>query len=134
MQNVGANHGIYKIMYYCAPSTVVDNKLLGGSRYSEAGFAAAYYYLGSIGAIIFSVVMGVIIGTLQNRLIKDIVNERYFRAMLLLRLYLSAQTGLSMFLFMNFGDIISIFSYLILIISSSNVYYITIKQKEIIRI
>lgn len=132
-ENVGANYGIYKVMYLCAPKSVIDSKLSGGSRYAESGFAAAYYYLGSLGCFLHAVVMGLIISWTLNDLIKSVKNERYFRAMLLIRLYASAQTAFSMFLFHNYVDIVSLISYFILFATYRKGFVFHLWKKEKIK-
>lgn len=133
-ENIGSNYGIYKIMYLCAPKSVVDSKLSGGSRYTEAGFAAANYYLSVPGCILFAVVMGLIICKILNGFIDAISAERYFRALLFLRLYVISQTALSMFIFSGYFDIVSIFSYLFFTLSGKRARIINIGGKFKIKI
>lgn len=130
--NVGSNYGIYKMMYYCAPASVVNGKLAGGSRYTEAGFAAAYYYMGFTGCVLFATIMALLVSSILTELIKMIRAGRYFRALLLLRLFLISRTSLSMFLFNSFFDWISISSYVILIISHRRLLQIKTKRRSVV--
>ncbi len=133
-ENIGSNYGIYKIMYLSAPKSVIDSKLSGGSRYTEAGFAAANYYLSVPGCILFAVVTGLIICKILNGFIDAISEERYFRALLFLRLYVISQTALSMFIFSGYFDIVSILSYIFLALSGKKVRILNIGERVKVKI
>lgn len=108
--NVGSNNGIYKMMYFTAPQSVVDSKLARGSRYSGGGFATAYYYGGVLGVMLFSCVSAFLISLITNALIRAFRDKRIIDAFLLLRLFLLSQVTLGMFLFSVFFEPITILS------------------------
>lgn len=108
--NVGSNNGIYKMMYFTAPQSVVDSKLARGSRYSGGGFATAYYYGGVLGVTLFSCVSGLLISLITNALVRAFRDKRIIDAFLLLRLFLLSQITLGMFLFSVFLEPITILS------------------------
>jgi len=112
-ENVGANYGIYKIMYLTAPKTTIDNKLSSGSRYTEGGYPAAYYYFGAWGVIGFSVVMALLMGTIDGFLIKCVRRGWWIEAVLLVRIHGFAYGALSMFTFQNFFTRTSILTYVL---------------------
>lgn len=113
--NVGARHGIYNIMYYTSPKSIIDAKLATGSRYTEAGFAAAYYYFGIPGTTLFAVVGGLLAGVSVNLLLSYLQMNQFIRAFLCLRLYFMTADMMSNFLFAGFFSIVSIITYLLLI-------------------
>ncbi len=121
--NVGSNNGIYKIMYLCAPKEQVDSKLSTGSRYTEAGFATIYYYFGTMGVILFSCIMGGIVAATINAFIRALNNGDYVKALIFLRFFLLERSLVTMFIFNNFVGIISIASYL---------YLLLMKRKKIL--
>lgn len=131
---VGANNGIYKIMYLCAPEAVVTNKLASGSRYSEAGYALMYYYFGVPGLIIYSILFGIIISGVIRMFINALQTEDYIKAMIYVRFFMLTRTAFSMFTFGDFLDIISILSYAYLIfahVRSSRIkYHVKINMRE----
>lgn len=96
--NVGSNYGIYKIMYYVAPQSLVDAKLARGSRYTSAGFAAAYYYGGFFGTIAFSIVLVFLIALITNGIIRALRSDKLITSILLFRLFTLSQIFFSMFL------------------------------------
>lgn len=114
-ESVGASNGIYRIMYLCAPQYMVDAKLATGSRYTEAGYASAYYYFGALGAILFSVIFGLIFALMMNSFLKALNNKDYIKAMIILRFFLIGRGSLSLFIFLDYFDVISLISYLYLI-------------------
>lgn len=114
--NIGSSNGIYKIMYFCAPRSVVDYKLSTGSRYTEAGFASMYYYFGIFGVIIFAIICGIVFSSTLNSFIKALNNTDYIKALILLRLFMFERTFITMFTFNDFLDVISILSYIYLIL------------------
>lgn len=115
LDNVGANYGIYKMMYLCLPANVVDNYLKAGYRYTEAGFATMIYYFGMIGPIIYAIVMGVSFGWLVNKLCKAISNRDFIRIYIYIRFILLATTSFSMFIFKPFFTVAQFILYLYLI-------------------
>ncbi len=98
-QSVGEMHGIYRIMYQSAPSSQVDSKLSTGSVYTEAGFACAYYYFGLFGVALFAILMGLLIASIVNGLLRALRDANLIRALVLLRLNTVVLSVMSMFLF-----------------------------------
>lgn len=130
--NVGSDNGIYKIMYLCAPKNQVDFKLATGSRYSEAGYATMYYYFGKIGVIMFSCIMGMLIAVTINFIIRALNRGDYIKTLILLRFFLLERGSISMFLFNDFVGIISIISYVYLLLMKGK--KIVINKKDGIRL
>lgn len=114
---IGANHGIYKIMYLNAPSYIVDSKLSTGSRYTEAGFACAFYYGSYLGLFLFAGLMAFVVTIIQNGLIYALVWERLISALIWVRFYFFIRTSLSMFLFSPFFTPASILCIIYLVLS-----------------
>lgn len=112
--NVGSKYGIYKIMYYCAPESYVDNKLMSGSRYSEAGYAAAYYYAGFWGPIIYATLMALLISAFTNLFIKTVTARSVIFSLLSIRLLKILSTVSSMFIFSELIEPVSLLSYFLL--------------------
>lgn len=132
-ENVGANNGIYQIMYYTAPKYVIDDKISRGARYTEAGFAAAYYYLGILGVALFASIMGILEAFLTNKLLKAISEGRIISIILYGRLFNIARTAFSMFEFRSFLDFESIASYVYLVLFEkvkSTVFIKGIKKRK----
>lgn len=116
-QNVGSHNGIYGIMYATAPKATIDAKLATGSQYTEAGYAAAYYYFGPVGAVLFSVIMGLIVAVFTNGLIRAVAHDSPITACVYTRFLVISMTALSMFLFIGFFDFLSILSFAYLLIT-----------------
>lgn len=123
-ENVGSQYGIYKIMYYVAPHTQIDNKLRSGSRYTETGFAAAYYYLGTIGCILFAVLGAVLTSFFVNSFLFHLRYNQWIRAFIHFRLYGFAQDMISMFIFFSFFGKVSVLCYIILFICKKKIFRI----------
>lgn len=68
--NLTSNYGLYKIMYLCAPSWIVEMYLSNGTTFAEFGYALAYYYAGIFGALVLSLLSGLGIALTTNALIK----------------------------------------------------------------
>ena len=100
--SIGAQHGIYGVMYRSASSSVVNAKLSTGARYTEAGYAVAYYCFGSAGPVMFSLVMGLLIALVMNALLRTLIAGNIVESFILLRLNGFLQTGLCMGLFSQF--------------------------------
>lgn len=65
--NVRADYGIYKIMYYASDDpAVIDRKLASGSRYSEAAYALMLYCFGPIGPCLLSFAGALMVGLVVN--------------------------------------------------------------------
>jgi hypothetical protein len=116
-ENIGSHNGIYGIMYLTTPSTIVDKKLSSGSRYTEGGYAAVFYYFGVLGVVLFSIIMGIAVGLIQNAALRAIQGKKLVDCYIQLRFVSLIKTALSMFLFSSFLGIISIICYGILIIA-----------------
>lgn len=116
-KGTGLNFGIYKIMYLCAPSWMVTDKLATGSRYTQAGYACAYYYFGIVGAIVFSIFYAYLFCHILNKFIFNLRNRDYIAALIFLRFYFISETAFSMFLFDDYFDILSILSYMYIVYS-----------------
>lgn len=114
-ENVGANYGIYNLMYLLAPKQKVDYKIMAGSRYTEATFGSILYYFGISGLLITCLIIAFITTKLTNAAIKAIRSEQIIKAMLLLRLYLAFRVAVTIFVFYDFLDLISIITYIYLI-------------------
>ena len=123
-ENVGSKNGIYRIMYLCAPEYVVNNKLMTGSRYTEAGHASAYYYFGTIGAVFFSIIMGFLFALIINSFLKALNYKEYIKSMIILRFFTFTRIAVSMFVFLDFFDFISIASYLYLLLMWNRKLYV----------
>lgn len=115
--NIASKNGIYRIMHLTAPASRVNFKLSTGSVYTEAGFASAYYYFGVFGNILFSIVMGIIIAGTLNGFIRALNSQDIIKMLILLRLFQLERTAMSMFLFYDLFDPISILSYVLLLVS-----------------
>ena len=102
-------------MYLCDPEEVVTNKLVSGSRYSEAGYAVMYYYFGVLGVIFYSILIGLVFSGIMKALINALQTEDYIKAMIYMRFFMLIRAAFSMFTFGEFLDIISILSYAYLI-------------------
>lgn len=102
VENVGAHYGIYKMMYLSAPNDYVNRYLSAGYRYTEAGFAVAYYYLGMLGPLIYAVIMGWFFAFVTNAILIAINKRQIFRIFLHLRFWLYGTTAFSMFIFSAF--------------------------------
>lgn len=124
---LGADTGIYKIMYLCAPKSIIDAKLETGSRYTEAGMAAAYYYFGMYGVLIFAILMGIMFSITVNAIIRSIYVGNIIVAFLLLRLMNIELTSISMFTFVDLFKPISLLSYFYILYMWNKVPYISLK-------
>jgi len=121
-ENVGSKYGIYKMMYYTTPKTQVDAKLNSGSRYTEAGFPAAYYYFGIPGCISFAVIGGFLTSVFVNYFLYYLRFNQFIRAFIHLRLYTNMTVLMSMFIFSPYFNKTSIVSYLILLIGHNKIF------------
>ena len=128
-ENVGSQYGIYKIMYYTAPKTQIDAKLDSGSRYTEAGFPAAYYYFGIPGCIAFAVIGGILTSVFVNYFLYYLRYNQFVRAFIHLRLYTNMTVFMSMFIFFPFFNKTSALSYLILLLGRNKIF--TFEKEQI---
>lgn len=129
--NIGSQNGIYRIMYLTAPTSRVNLKLSTGAVYTEAGFASAYYYMGALGNIIYAVVMGIIIAATLNGFIRALNRQDIIKMLILLRLFQFERTAMSMFLFYDLLDPISIVSYILLLISYGRNFAIVFERGKV---
>lgn len=111
---VGSRNGIYLAMYLSAPTSVIDVKLAGGSRYSEAGFACAYYYFGAPGVVLFAVFCALLIVAFTNGFLNTLRYGEFLGSLIQARFIFNARVALSMFLFSQFLTALSLicFGYL----------------------
>ncbi|WP_206214624.1 DUF6418 domain-containing protein [Adlercreutzia sp. ZJ242] len=113
--HVGSSQGLYMIMYLTAPQGVVNTKLATSSSYTEGGYAAAYYYFGSIGPVLFSILIALLITFFLNSCLRALAKSRLIDAVVYLRLVFMTITLMSMFHLGLFGPISLIcYAYLIL--------------------
>ena len=115
--NVDANYGIYKIMYYCGNPHYISYKLGAGSRFTEAGYASAYYYFGAVGCIVFAILYAIILSTTVKAIIRALQKGKVIRIAILARLYTIERISYSMFTFMDYLDELSFISYIYLAFS-----------------
>lgn len=115
-ESVGANYGIYKVMYLTAPESIVDGKLASGSAYSDASHAIVYYYFGSFGTIIFSCFAGFLIWLITNCFVKSANLGRVVELIIFYRFYFCLLRFVGSFSLVQFFDPLSILSYVYLII------------------
>jgi len=104
---VGAQDGMWGIMYLTAPNEVVTNKILTGSSYTECGHAAMYRYFGGIGVILFDIILGLIISLIGNCLLWAVRRGRVIDTLLLAKLFVASWVVLSQFAFSGLvtGDV-----------------------------
>lgn len=131
--NIGSSNGIYRIMYYCAPKSLVDYKLSTGSLYTEAGFASMYYYFGIPGVIFFAVFCGIIFSLTIIFFIKTLNKKDYIKALIIIRFFILERTFISMFLYNDFYDLLSILSFIYLIIMARKKFQISNNGLRIIK-
>ena len=127
--NIGANYGIFKIMYYTTPRTTVDNKLRTGSAYTSSGFASAYYYMGMLGCILFAVLCGVLLSLVVNYFLYYLKYNQFIRAFILYKLYTNTIVLLSAFTIFPFFNKTSMIGYIILIICHNK--FFTYKKMQL---
>lgn len=131
--NIGSNNGIYKIMYYCAPKSLIDFKLSTGSLYTEAGFATMYYYFGVPGVVFFAIFCGIIFSLTINAVIKALNEKDYIKVFILIRFFMIERTFISTFIYNDFYDLLSILSYIYLLVMIKKKFAVYNKGIRIIR-
>lgn len=109
---LGAKYGIYNIMYLCAPKQRVDGVILYGSRYTEAGYASAYYYFGIIGCILFAMIVARLIVLVTNAVATSTRNNNLLGMFFMIRMFFIICTAWQMFLFRDFITGTSIITYI----------------------
>lgn len=115
---VGAQYGIYKIMYLNAPSDLVNAKLTSGSRYTEAAYPSAYYYFGPIGTLAFSVLTALITVYLVNLMISVMHGREILSSLACFVIWRAWCTFRSMVLLSSLFDPTVLFSFLIVLLFS----------------
>ncbi len=114
--SVGADYGIYGVMYRTVPQLYVDRYLSGGARYTEAGSASFLYSFGFLGPFIFALVMGCLAFAIQNGVVLMVSHGNIVGSILVYRLFVLLCTALSMATFGQFFSGVSIVSYAILVL------------------
>lgn len=115
--NVGAQYGIYKIMYLVAPASQVNAHLTAGARYTEGGYASAYYYFGALGPVMFAVIMAVFAMLVVNLLLWSVVNIRVVSAAVLVRLLALTRVAQGMATFSGLIEPLSLLSYCVVAVA-----------------
>jgi len=115
---VGAQYGIYKIMYLNAPSDVVNAKLMSGSRYTEAAYPSTYYYFGPIGTLAFSVLTAFITVYLVNLMISVMHGREFISSLACFVIWRAWCTFRSMVLLSSLFDPTVLISFLIVLLFS----------------
>lgn len=108
------DYGIYKIMRLTAPDSIVNQKFAQGVRYSSCGSAAAYYYGGIAGLLLFNIIMGLSIGLSTVMILSAFSNGWLLESLISFRLFQLLLTGLSMFLFNELFSPIYILCWIVL--------------------
>lgn len=114
---IDAKYGIYNIMYLCAPKWKIDSFILYGSRYTEAGYASAFYYFGLIGCILFAAVIAYVIVQITNMIVNSVRSSQLLGMILTIRMFYILCTAWQMFLFGDLFTGTSIITYIWLIIA-----------------
>lgn len=112
---VGARHGIYGIMYLCAPQDVIDAKLARGSTYTAVGHAVMLSYFGSVGCVAYSLAAAALVAAVTRGLTHPVDDWQVFSIVLWGRLYFLVSSAFSMFDFAAFVSAFSLASYAVLI-------------------
>ena len=127
---LGAKFGIYNIMYICAPKQRIDNVIQYGSRYTEAGYASAYYYFGIIGCLLFAAIIARLVVAVTNAVVTSTKNNSLLGMFFMIRMFFIICTAWQMFLFRDFITGTSIITYIWLCFSKGE-KKITIKNGRI---
>ena len=101
-------------MYLCGKQSYIDFKIGAGSRFSEAGYATAFYYLRTLGCVLYSITNALIIAKTLDAFIGAVGKRYWIEIALLARLYTLERAAFSMATFGSFIDGVSILSYLLL--------------------
>ena len=101
-ENIGAQNGIYGMMYLSAPASVVDAKLSTGSRYTEAGFACSYYYFGPFGVIAYGAITGLLAVFVVNGVLNALSRGEFLSTVIQVRFFALLRTARTMFIFSQF--------------------------------
>ena len=123
---LGAKFGIYNIMYICAPKQRIDSVIQYGSRYTEAGYASAYYYFGIIGCVFFAAIIARLIVSVTNAVVTSTKNNSLLGMFFMIRMFFIICTAWQMFLFKDFFTGTSVITYIWLCIPNR-------KKKTIIK-
>ena len=115
-ENVGASYGIYNIMYLCTPKPKADHDIsILNTRYTEAGYASAYYILGVPGAVLFGIFCAAFFAVTINHFLHYLKSNKLMEAILILRIYFLGTTMYSMFTFNQYRSLFTIASILFLL-------------------
>lgn len=114
-ENIGANYGIYNVMYLTSSKNIVNAMLKSGYRYSQAGYAAMYYYFGYIGPILYSLIFGFITAKTTNRLIKALDSGLIIETFIYIRLLIFTYSAFANFIFNFYFSTLTILTYMYLI-------------------
>lgn len=115
-KNAYSNYGIYNIMYLCGPENIVTADILRGTRYTEAGYASAYYIFGFIGPILFSLIGALAYSWLTNRFLYFLNKNKIIIAGILLRFLLLFNGFMSMFTLNQYRSMLNLMLFVILIL------------------
>lgn len=129
-ENVDAKYGIYKVMYLCAPRSLITAKLKSGSRYTQGDYAVVYYYFGFPGVVAYSILMGIVISGIVNSFVRSLQQKEYVRALIYLRFFYLIRVSFSMFTFSPFLDLTSLLSYLYLALTHGRHYQLRFGVKQ----
>lgn len=117
--NVGADYGIYKIMYYASSdSPVIDGKLASGSRYSEAAYPLMLYYFGPLGTCLLSILGAAITCLLLNGFLFALRLGFMIDAIILLRIFALIRLVLGAFSLANLFTVFTLLTLAYLAISA----------------
>jgi hypothetical protein len=102
-ENLKFKIGIYKAMELVTPSNVFTNKILSNSRYTGGFFPILYYYFNYNILILFSIIIGILVGFVYKIMIYSIYTQNLILTILSTRLLYFIQT-------IQTGDIYKLFS------------------------
>lgn len=108
---IDAKYGVYNIMYLCAPKWKVDNFIRYGSRYTEAGYASAFYYFGLFGCMIFAIIIAYVVVKVTNLIVNSTKNSNLVGMILTIRMFYIICTVWQLFLFSDLFTGTSIITY-----------------------
>lgn len=114
-ENVGADYGIYHVMYLAGSRPVIDSYIKSGYRYSQAGFPAMYYYFGTLGPIIYGFIFGFVSAKFTNALIKVLGRGGILEIFIYLRLLIFTYSCFNNFIFNFYFSTLTLAGYIYLI-------------------
>lgn len=92
------------MMYLNAPDDLVNIKLAMGSRYTEASYPSIYYYFGSFGTLVFSIITALVTALLVNVMIGVMHEREVLSCLACFVVWKAWATFRSMFLFSSLLD------------------------------